>query len=336
MINQEFWAITAYFNPAGWSTRLANYRLFRQALNIPLLTVEWSPDGKFQLQGSDADRLVQIQGGDLMWQKERLLLNALSILPGEAKYVAWLDCDLIFVDPRWVDEAREALRHAMVIQPYRDVIYLDDHATHQIGSGKGISILDTRSRNDLPIRHSFASLYEIFTDDIVTVDLDTRFKREQPFEHYSVLQRPAYGHAWAARVAEFRQIGLFDRCVLGGGDLFFCYGLIGKSRSLISNHLDIGWDYYTGGDHYESWSENASTCCGGNLASTSSTLLHLFHGTLNNRQYKSRIDELKPFQLDLGQDLMAAEGQPWTWAREREKLNEYFMRYMKKRNEDTQ
>lgn len=333
MINQDFWAITAYFNPARWATRLANYRLFRQALNIPLITVEWSPDGSFQLKKDDADLLVQVQGGDLMWQKERLLHQAFNLLPQNAKYVAWLDCDLIFADEGWVDEAREALDHALVVQPYRDVIYLDNPASHLLGSGASISFLFA-NRADLPVRHSFASLYEKYSAHIEAIDLDTRFKRENPFECYSVMQRPAYGHAWAGRVEEFRRVGLFDRCVLGGGDLFFCYGVIGKSHSLISNHLEIGWDYYTGGEGYRRWSENASRYCGGKLTSTSNTLLHLFHGTLGNRQYKSRIDGLKPFQLDLDNDIKALEGQPWSWARERKKLNEYFMRYMKNRNED--
>jgi hypothetical protein len=59
----------SYFNPIGSRRRLANYRVFRNSLAAPLLTVEWSPQGRFELDPTDADVLVQISGGDLMWQK---------------------------------------------------------------------------------------------------------------------------------------------------------------------------------------------------------------------------------------------------------------------------
>ena len=95
----DFWAIAPYYNLAGWKSRPRNYRLFRESLSIPLLTVEWHPDGAYDLGPTDADRLVQVEGGDPMWQKERLLDLALDNLPPHVKYVAWLDADVLFCDP---------------------------------------------------------------------------------------------------------------------------------------------------------------------------------------------------------------------------------------------
>lgn len=54
------YAITSYFNPAGFQNHLAKYRVFRDHLTVPLITVELSFDGKFELNKSDADHLVQI------------------------------------------------------------------------------------------------------------------------------------------------------------------------------------------------------------------------------------------------------------------------------------
>jgi hypothetical protein len=34
------WAIAAYFNPARYARRLANYRVFREHLAVPLVAVE--------------------------------------------------------------------------------------------------------------------------------------------------------------------------------------------------------------------------------------------------------------------------------------------------------
>jgi len=66
------WAVTCHFNPCGYRRRTANYHLFRQRLQVPLLTVELSFTGTFELRPGDADLLIQMHAGDVMWQKERL------------------------------------------------------------------------------------------------------------------------------------------------------------------------------------------------------------------------------------------------------------------------
>lgn len=47
------WAITSYFNPAHYSTRLANYQRFGDQLSVPLVTVELSFTGEFELMPAD-------------------------------------------------------------------------------------------------------------------------------------------------------------------------------------------------------------------------------------------------------------------------------------------
>ena len=81
------WAITAYFNPAGYRRRRDNYRVFRERLQAPLVTAELSCDGNFALSSDDADVLVQVHG-DAMWQKERLLNLALGAVPSACQAVA--------------------------------------------------------------------------------------------------------------------------------------------------------------------------------------------------------------------------------------------------------
>ena len=100
------WAVTSYFNPTGSKRRFANYHAFRRALGVPLLAVEWSRDGRFELGESDADIVVQIGGGDLMWQKERLLNIGIGRLPASCREVAWLDCDIVLERFGWAAEAK--------------------------------------------------------------------------------------------------------------------------------------------------------------------------------------------------------------------------------------
>src|SRR5579864_1198351 len=100
---QKLWAITAYFNPTGSRRRLTNYRLFRKWLPLPLVTVELSFAGDFELGAEDADILIQLKEGDTLWQKERLLNVALNALPISCTMVVWLDCDIIIGGQDWAE-----------------------------------------------------------------------------------------------------------------------------------------------------------------------------------------------------------------------------------------
>lgn len=51
-------AVTSYFNPLNYQSKKANYLLFKNQLQIPLLTIEWHPEGKFDLTEKDADILI--------------------------------------------------------------------------------------------------------------------------------------------------------------------------------------------------------------------------------------------------------------------------------------
>jgi hypothetical protein len=115
------WAITSYYNPFRGLRRYANYRAFRRNLAIPLVTVEWSREADFQLTKDDAEILVQVSGGGLMWQKECLLNIALDRLPQESQYVAWLDCDIIFDDPEWPEKTISLLATHRLVQLFEEV-----------------------------------------------------------------------------------------------------------------------------------------------------------------------------------------------------------------------
>ena len=69
--------------------------------------MELSFDGRFELTDNDADILIQLSGGAVLWQKERLLNIAIQSVPKNGKNIAWLDCDVIFERPDWMDEAEQ-------------------------------------------------------------------------------------------------------------------------------------------------------------------------------------------------------------------------------------
>ena len=95
------WTITTYYNPQKYQSRYTNFKTFSKNLQTPLLVVEFSHNGQFQLCKDDATILIQIPKGDILWQKERLLNVALQNLPKNVDNVAWVDSDVIFTDPNW-------------------------------------------------------------------------------------------------------------------------------------------------------------------------------------------------------------------------------------------
>jgi hypothetical protein len=330
--SQDFWAITTYYNLTNGSKRLENYHCFRRHFPLPLLTVEWHPDRDFQLEDADADILLQVGGGDLMWQKERLLTMAVAALPDHVKYIAWVDCDVLFGNAHWEDEARELLDGRPVIQLFSEVAFPDENQSLRLICSEEPGP-DSADSLQMPKRESFLGIHGRLKEDIVRYDLDRRFEPDKT-NSYNIMKRPAYGFAWAAQAAFLRNIGAYDRCIMGGGDMLFSYGVTGLSQQLIDNHKAAGWAFYGDCPSYRLWASRAAEACGGRLGCVGGRILHLFHGNLQARQYKSRIDGLVPFAIDLDRDISAEDGQPWSWRRDRDRLNEYFVNYLRNRNED--
>lgn len=84
----RLWAMTSYFNPIGYRRRHEDYLRFRSRLNAPLIAIELASHDRFELAEGDADILIQVRGGDVMWQKERLLNIALANRPAGCRFVA--------------------------------------------------------------------------------------------------------------------------------------------------------------------------------------------------------------------------------------------------------
>ena len=186
----NLWAITCYFNPVGYKSRLENYRTFWHHLTVPLVTVELSFDANFQLQRDDADMLVQLHGGDVMWQKERLLNVALNLVPGGCNHVAWLDCDVVFERSDWAKRASRALDRFVVLRLF--------HKRHDLSHDKLLDQLNPSPPAPLPADGS-------------------------PLE-----QRTSPGLAWAARRDVLEKHGLYDACILGSGDRAILCAALGQ------------------------------------------------------------------------------------------------------------
>jgi hypothetical protein len=201
-VNSDLWAITTYFNPCNYQNRRKGYEVFRQNLQIPLLTVELSFNGEFHLEEGDAEILIQRTSEDVMWQKERLLNLAVEALPDFCGKVAWVDCDLVFENDDWPEAARKALEKYPVIQPFQYAYDLKP----------GLTGPDFAPKMCNPRCESYASLYckRLLPEGLLKLP-DKRSLGITP------------GYAWAARRDLLLRHTLYDACIVGGGD-----GIYGK------------------------------------------------------------------------------------------------------------
>src|SRR5947207_7610362 len=120
--NEDLWAVTCYFNPLDYQRKLANYRVFRERLSVPLVAVELGYGPEFELENDDAEILVQLRGTDVLWQKERLLNLALDALPSGCRNVLWVDCDVVFGRDDLVEHTFRLLDRFVLVQPFSHLL----------------------------------------------------------------------------------------------------------------------------------------------------------------------------------------------------------------------
>ena len=103
--------VTCYFNPIEQDKILENYLKFREQFNENLFTIELSFNGEYAISDSH-----HVRGNVVMWHKERLLNLMIQNLPEEYDKVAWVDADIIFSNPDWIQETEKALEKYNIVQ----------------------------------------------------------------------------------------------------------------------------------------------------------------------------------------------------------------------------
>ena len=305
------WAITSYFNPCGYRTRLANFKTFRASLRIPLVAVELAYRETFELELADADILIRLRGVDVIWQKERLLNLALEAVPELCEAVAWLDGDVVFADPQWSRSALDALERDPVIQPYRMV--------YDLPRGQGAEGL--RAGPTDSGRISLAS-------GMRTGTLPPEIFRVQGA---SLRLRYSPGHAWAARRSLLRQHGLYDAMVMGSGDKAMASAAFGHCHDSV-----VAFEFNDRqAQHYLDWAVPFHEAVRGHVGFTAHNLFHLWHGRLSKRSYGERYIGFDRFAFDPYKDVRLARNGCWSWATNKPEMHEQVREFFFRREEDT-
>ena len=284
-----------------------NYRIFRERMAAPLLTIELGYHDNFELRKNDATHLIQLRADHVMWQKERLLNVARAELPDECEFVVWLDCDVVFERQDWLEATVDSLRESVLIQPYSVVCDLKRDA----------DIPDTTKDGVLLERQSMAWQYRKGTINFNSTSTSM-------LGHYSP------GHAWAIRREAMEGPGFYDAMILGSGDFAMAMAAVGRYDDIAKTYAMNPQQ----AKHYRSWAKEWNRAIGGSIGVVEGALYHLWHGELGDRGYDRRYASLEQFEFDPFKDIAIDMNGCWRWSSNKIAFHEYVQKYFESRRED--
>ena len=305
----SLYAVTSYFNSAKYQTKLNNYRLFRSQLAVPLITVELCFDGEFELAPTDADVMVQLHGGAVLWQKERLMNVALQHLPADCDAVAWIDNDVLFENDSWAEQAQQKLKQYPMAQLFSQSVDLNPGET------------DISAESEY---YSQGLIARIKSTGMSALQRQSKYSWGHPRREVMP------GLAWCIRRDVIDEHGFYDAMIMGAADRMFLHAAYGEI-SQIPSTVPMTESHFA---HYLKWAQPFYDTVQGNVGYIDHTAYHLWHGEIPNRQYWDRHDAVVKMRFDPAADITIGDNGAWHWARPVPELENYCIDYFQQRLED--
>jgi hypothetical protein len=244
--------LIAFYNPVPFKRILNNALYIIKILKekqIPCYVVECVfDDRKPELPHAD----LHVRSNSYMFYKEQLMNKLEAIVPEQYTKLVFLDADIVFDSPDWVDQISIALDRNDIIQPYDKACWLMP-GNKIIRSWKysyGHAML-----KNIPITQSNIHIYHP-------------------------------GFAWAFKRKMFRNLGgFYPNAIIGGGDMLFTFNFFQDvipeywyKNTMITTLPIQAWPEY-----HARFKQHAPK-----VGTIDIRALHLFHGLSLNRQYKTR------------------------------------------------
>jgi hypothetical protein len=248
-----------FFNPARFKRILKNILYLIHVLkekDIPYYVVECTfKKSKPQIP----DATLVVNSNSYMFYKEQLLNKLEPLVPRTYTKLIFLDGDVLFDTPDWIDQTSAALEKNDILQPFNEACWLTPD--------------NTRIRSK---KMSYASA-------IIT---------KQPIS-MSTMHDYHPGFAWGMKRTTFHKLGgFFPRSIIGGGDVAFVLNLfpIEVTDTIFFKAINEGFGKFI----IDSWREYNKKFKEVNpsLGFLYNRALHLFHGVKENRQYVSRYQDI--------------------------------------------
>jgi hypothetical protein len=251
-----------------------------------------------------------------LWHKENLINVGVNWLlqprqAPEAQYIAWVDADVAFVRPDWVNETLQQLQHYKIVQMF-------SHAT------------DLKP-NFEPLPTQIGFVYSWMHQRPQPARINSRNNATHwryPYGQEGSLWHP--GYAWAARRSALADLGgLGDIAILGSADHHMACALIGRVKDSIHRKMHPSYHAY-----WQEWERRAECHIGQQIGYVSGQLYHYWHGPKTKRGYVDRwrvlVDEQFDYQLDIKEDVQGL----YAYTGRNRNLAHRIRQYFRQRDED--
>jgi len=302
--NRKLYVLTMYQNALGWKSRRRNYEIFAkhvQASGAELWTAEIAfGDHFYEVTYRDDPHHLRLRTDCELWNKEGAINLLIQRLPEDAEYIAWLDADVVFTRPDWVDATMDLLQHY-------DVVQLFSH-TQDLGA------------SCQPVGKILLSYYYRYV--MLGRDWDALCKNKEMIT----------GLAWASKKSVLSKIGMLpDWCVFSSCDRHIAAGFLGEMESTFRGELSEAYK-----NKCRVWGNHAHSVVRSNVGYLPGLLLHYWHGERVKRGYVDRWKLMSDFRFDPNVDIVKDHQGLYRFASKNSGLIDSFRTLLRTRNEDEQ
>lgn len=313
-IKEKLYVITVISNPARFRVRYDLYRKFAKHMHdsgAVLYTVEAAfGEREFEITDKRNAHHIQLRTKSELWHKENMINIGISRLPSDWKYVAWIDADVHFLHPDWVQETIHALQHYDVVQVWSEA--------HDLN----------------PQLHSFRS-YKSFCAcylESINQPFDKEWNNGISADNYASKPYWHSGYGWGStRIAIDHLAGLIDFAILGSADHHMALGLIGDMDRSMPGVIGKGHYYQM----LKEWEARAERYIRRNIGVVPGTILHYWHGKKSTRRYNDRWKILMRDDFDPDLDLKKDSQGLYQLTDRNRKLRDDLRFYFRQRDEDS-
>jgi hypothetical protein len=314
-LEDGFYVVSVITNPERFKQRPKLFKEFMARMDkygAKLYVVEAIfGDRDFEVTDSSNVRHIQLRTTSEIWQKENLINIGISRLPKDWKYVAWIDGDIDFTSPTWIQDTVHELQHHAVVQMFQSASTLGPK--HELLAISNSFMYNYKMQKTLP--GTFKDLVPkemppetLFVRHNHVDHIDNEMKRDQNNQNTTV---PSYGdgedydfklkkerwhsgYAWAAtREAINTMGGLLDFAILGSADWIMAWALLGRVEgcfrkgSYSENFVNL----------IKEWQERALRLHK-NVGYVPGSVVHYWHGAIVKRGYCTRSKTLMDEKYD--------------------------------------
>jgi len=255
------YVVLPYFNYCGFKRRQELFIKFVQEIQkvkgIRIVVSELV--GPAPLPKLPVWKHIKNRSDTPVWMKEKLINVAIKTLPEDWKYTAWIDADITFLNPDWVQDTIDALQTNDVVQMFRTAVNLGPN-NEAIKIDKGFGYMHA--------------------------DSGTPYVKTDKYGYWHP------GYAWACTRKAFRTMGssLLDWAILGSGDRHMAMAWVGRVLDSCPGNIHMNYKIML--------MEYQHKCKNFSISYVPGTILHHWHGRFEDRKYKERWDVLVRHAFD--------------------------------------